>query len=144
MLEFLIAMAPELEELHLENVELRPDEWAVMPQWICLRELHVCASSELTVGQIRVLQGWGSWQVIHLYPARSATSCGCHWRLTRQSSNSSLLHSANVTDSIRLVQDAPQNADEHGHSSGEYRLRLTEEELMHASTDACPEWHIMS
>lgn len=139
-LEFFIAMVPELEELHLNDVEVEAERWALLPQWIRLREVHLHASLELTGSQIRVLQGWRSWQVIHLYPTGSATSCGCRWRLTRESSNPSLLHSANVIGGIRLIQDAPSNADEHGHSSGEYQLSLTEEKLMNSSSDASPEW----
>ena len=135
-------MAPDLEELHLNDVEVEAEGWALLPQWARLQEVHLHASLQLTGSQIRVLQEWRSWQVIHLYPTGSnrASSCGCRWRLTRQSSSLARLDSANFIDGIRLVQEANPDSDQHGHSSGEYRLRLTGEELTDASTDARPEW----
>lgn len=147
VLEFFIAMAPQLEELHLNDVEVEAERWALLPQWIRLREVHLHACLELTGSQIRVLQGWRSWQVIHLYPTGSSrsSSCGCHWRLTRQSPSPARLSSANFIDGIRLIQDAQPDSDRHGHSSEKYRLRLTDEELMDASTNAsCPEWYPLS
>ena len=125
VLPYLIALAPELEELRLSHVHLRTNDWFLLPQWSRLRVLYLQEALELSSSQIHMLRRWPSWQVIHLNPARRGTSssCGCHWRLVRRKGcddNYSHCHSHN--DHVFLIQDAPLDADQHDHASCEHQL----------------------
>lgn len=117
MLEYFIARFPALEVLHLDGMFLPPDAWPLMPRWTRLRELHIKTALQLSVVQVQLLLQWSSWQVIHIDPARRGSACGCKWRLVRLASP--LLD----WSTLRLVHDAPEGADAHSHSSGEYCLQ---------------------
>lgn len=146
VIAFWAAVAPALEELDVSGVRMRAEDWTLLARWPQLRELRIYAPLELSLAQLSVLQRWSSWQVIHLNPARrGGPSCDCRWRLTRRmqrSWNNDGFYSHDSWSNLRLFQESPPNADEHGHVSSEYVLRSKSVQMTDDDTPstACPEW----
>ena len=136
------ACAPALQQLNVSGARMRASDWPVLPEWSQLKELRMCAPLELSVGNIRLLEGWSSWEIIDLNPSRRpSAACGCSWRLSRRRMQRGGFWSSGSP--LRLHQTSPPTADEHGHASTEYALRSQPVEMTDDDSPpvtACPEW----